>query len=1035
MIARYVWADLVRNPRRTLSTMVGVLLGVGLFSAVLFFVDGLSASMTQRAVAPLAIDMQRVVTLPLGSNIELTQRLDREGQLLGGDTVRVSLQVRNIGKLPTNEVVVRSVPPTSLSYLARSAMIDGSSMAGGAQENPFAVGPARVGHNLGTLTAGETRTIEYTAAATTAVDLASTTVRSSFSTRESLTPTEANGARPRSAADLANDIKALPGIEFAEPLSFADLAPRSLVSGTRVAQGPVRVFGFRPSYTERDTTIEVVQGTQQPDQALISAEAAAALGIAIGDSVTIALPDASSFSVRVSGTVDLSRARVLFASRKGADFETFAYVSNSVILDPSTFGDRVVPAFERTATTRGQPLRNPPVNEVDVGVRRDLLNVEPGAALGETRAIALAVTAVASHQDYLIDNISNTLAVARDDAGLGKRMFIFLGVPGALLAAMLASYAGSVLAVAQRKEQATLRVRGASRRHLLAMLGCRVGAITIAGSLAGVALGYLSAVVVLGHATLTQATTRSLVVSGLIGTVGGLLSTGAALYLMGRRSIDRGMNADTAGLAPKAPVWRRLHLDVVGLVLLGVGTAVAIKTSAFDGTPGSVYSGRATKLPLALLMLPIAAWITGILLASRGFGRLLRARRSNAPTSFGRPLRTLYRLSIRRRSWAVSDGVVVVALIVALGTSLSLLTTSYNTAKAADARYVVGSDLRVSPKPTSDPALRAVDAAGLTVDGVDAVTPIVYGVHNVVLRSRRTEELSSLAAIDPTSFAKVAPLIDGHFPAGSASGALDLLRDDPAAILLSSAMADFLRAGVGDPIRVLLARGTDAQTETELHLVGLFDRLPGFPDGADALMNITRHKATVPTSDANFYLVRTVDRSDAGLARAVVALQHGPGAGGAIQIETRAAALAKDQSSLAALNIQGLLQLDSGYALAMSIVAIAIFVFGLLLQRRREYVTLRAQGMPPRSIRYLVVAEAATVAVGGAVCGVIVGTAMAFYFVNVLRSLFVLAPPLTFTIGPIVTLIGLVFVATVVSSLVATSLVNRLRATELLRDE
>ena len=64
MLARYVWADLVRNPRRTLSTTVGVMLGVGLSCAVLFFVDGLSASMTQRAVAPLPIDMQRVLTTP-----------------------------------------------------------------------------------------------------------------------------------------------------------------------------------------------------------------------------------------------------------------------------------------------------------------------------------------------------------------------------------------------------------------------------------------------------------------------------------------------------------------------------------------------------------------------------------------------------------------------------------------------------------------------------------------------------------------------------------------------------------------------------------------------------------------------------------------------------------------------------------------------------------------------------------------------------------------------------------------------------------
>ncbi len=54
--------------------------------------------------------------------------------------------------------------------------------------------------------------------------------------------------------------------------------------------------------------------------------------------------------------------------------------------------------------------------------------------------------------------------------------------------------------------------------------------------------------------------------------------------------------------------------------------------------------------------------------------------------------------------------------------------------------------------------------------------------------------------------------------------------------------------------------------------------------------------------------------------------------------------LARDQSSLAALKVAGLADLDSGFALAMAVIAIAIFVFGLLLQRRREYVTLRGPG-------------------------------------------------------------------------------------------
>ena len=1034
MLARYVWADLVRNPRRTLSTMVGVTLGVGLSCAVLFFVDGLSASMTQRAVAPLAVDMQRVLTDPIGEDIRLTQRLEPGGAIKPGETVQIVLELQNVGSLPANEVVVRSQPPDGLTYVEGSAFIDGVPVNQG-QENPFAYGPAQTGHNLGTLPAGTVLTIKYSATATTPIDTAVTPIRTAFSTREGLTPTEANAPEPMAIADLAATIDALPGVAFAEPLSFADLTPGSLSFGDQSAPGSIRVFGFDAGYTARDATVKVISGSQRPGEALLSAEAASSLGIRIGDSITVELPDGDHLDVPVSGIVDLTEARSLFASRKGANFETFVYVPNAVVLDAQAFADSVVTAFERALTTRGDRLKSPPVNEIEIGIERELLNAEPGVAFEETNAIAYDVMFVSSGDDYLIDNISNTLAVARDDAAVAKRLFIFLGVPGGLLAAMLAAYAGNVLASGQRREQATLRIRGAGRRHLHWMLAMRVSAITVAGAIVGLTVGYFSAAAVVGNATLMRATTGSLVLSAVLGTVGGLLATGSALYITGRRSIDREINDDRSRLAAAPPVWRRWHLDIAGLVILGAATIVAVKRSAFDGTPGSVYSGRSVDLSLALLALPIGAWIIGCMLAARSFDRMLTGRRTDRSTNFNRTVFDLARLSIRRRSAAVAEGAVVIALIVALATSLSMFTASYDRAKAADSRFNVGSDLRITPDPASERVYGIGDTPEFAVDGIDSVTPVVFSVHNVVLRSHRTEELSSLAAVDPLAYLRVAPIDASHFPSASPSEVFTALQDDPTGLLLSVDMADFVQAEVGDPIMVLLGRASEQQVDTEMHVVGLFERLPGFPDGVDALINIAQYQAVIPTTTPNFFLARTNDPSNSALGAAVAAIRAGPGQTGSLQVDTRDTALAKDQSSLAALNIRGLLDLDQGYALAMGTVAIGIFVFGLLLQRRREYVTMRAQGVSPRTIRVLITIEAVTVTIGGCFAGVIVGVVMARYFVSVLRPLFILTPPLSLAIGSTALVVLSVFAATIVTSIAASSLVNRLRATELLRDD
>ncbi|MEZ5193086.1 MAG: ABC transporter permease [Nocardioides sp.] len=145
--------------------------------------------------------------------------------------------------------------------------------------------------------------------------------------------------------------------------------------------------------------------------------------------------------------------------------------------------------------------------------------------------------------------------------------------------------------------------------------------------------------------------------------------------------------------------------------------------------------------------------------------------------------------------------------------------------------------------------------------------------------------------------------------------------------------------------------------------------------------------------------------------------------------------LDRDQSSLAALNLGGLVTLDSGFALAMTLAAVSIFVFGLLLQRRREYVTLRAQGMPAGQIRRLIATEAGLVASAGLVIGAAVGVAMGYYFVAVLRPLFVLDPGYLVPARAVGVPGLLVAGATLTAALLGSRLVNSLPPTELLREE
>jgi len=1036
VLASYVRRELWRNPRRTFATLAGVTLGVGLFSGVLFFVDGSGASMTKRAIAPLAIDMQRVLTSPFAGALTLGERVTPRGPLRAGQAATVLLTVRNTGAVPANEVVVNDLPPSPLAYVKGTALLDGKPLDD-SEGFPLSQGPAGIGLNIGTVPPGKTVRLTYRARAPkTIASTGDLRPRGTISSREILVPEPANVAPPLTLDQLAARVARVPGVASADRLSFVDVPAGSLRSRGRTVRGSLRIFGFDGRYQEHYPSIRIVSGALRPGAGVLSAEAARALGVGPGGRVAIGVPGRGPLVLPVSGVTDLSRANPLFYSRRSGKLEDFLYVPHSVVIDPDTFRRVIVPAFRAESARRGSLVKTLPLLELDVLVERSKLRSDPGSALSQTTAIARDVNRIAPRQDYLIDNISNTLQVARDDASVAKRMFVFLGLPGALLAAFLAAYAGSVLAGAQRREQANLRLRGANRRHLLRMLVYRTVALAGIGSLIGAVLGFLSVLAILGSSAFLEASATQLLVSGLIAIAVGMGVTALALYIPGHRSLQHEIGQERGELAlGPAPAWRRFGLDFVLLAAVGIGMTVAFQTGAFDSPPGSVYSGQAVSLPSYLLLAPIAVWVGGMLLAVRCFQGAASRMPVPRPPRFGPPIRGTLARTVRRRSWALGGGVLAVGLVVAFGTSLAFFTATFDSAKAADSRFTVGSDLRVTPSVLSTRPHPASFASELRVKGVSGVTPVVYKLENAVINSRFDEDRADLAAIDPATFARVAALSNAFVVDDTAAGLLAKLRKDPHGALIDVTAADNLKIEKGERIQVLFARGTKQQKLVTLRVLGFFERLPGFPQGVNVVADLGYYRAATGLKNADFFLVRTAGHDHAGLTRAIEAIRAGPGASDRLTIDSTASTLDKDQSSLTALNVHGLLDLDSFYTLLMAAAGIAIFVFGMMLQRRREYVTLRAQGMQTWEIRALVLGESFLVSLCGLVAGILVGIGMGFLLVHVLRPLFILDPGVTVSAGDLATLAGLAIGATLVSALVATDLLRRLRPTELLREE
>ncbi len=1037
---RYAVRDLLRNPRRTLAAVVGVILGVGLFSGVLFFVDASGASMTQRALAPVDIDLQRVLTAPLGKSLTLTQRAAGSGRLETGQQTRVTLTVTNPGGAAVaHEVLIKDRLPAGLAYVRGSARVGGTALPDVEGQSPFSHGPGHIGHVVGRVVPGQVVRFDYLVRGRKSVaDVAQVLANATVSSREHLLPIPANQAAPVSFEELDRRMSAIPGVASADQLAFAQLSSGSLAVGDVRVDRPLKVFGFDASYARHYPKVKVTSGSFRTDGALLSVSTARTLGVGPGDTVSIRLPGgAPDLSVPVSGIVDLSRARPLFNSREGAKLEDFLYVRDSVVLSLRLFAERVLPAFRQATSVRGQALavKSPPTLEVDVSLDRSPLATDPAAALRQTQRIAEAVKRVAPGQDFVLDNASNTLTVAQADAAVAKKMFLFLGLPGLVLAGALAAYGGAVLAATQRREQALLRLRGANARHLSRMLLYRTAMLAGAGSLLGTLAGLLSCAVVLGAGSLRSASGVSLGVSALLSMGAGLTATGVALYLPSRRALGREVAGERRVMAVDGtPPWRRWRLDLVALSLTITATLAALWTGAFDAPMGNVSTGQATALRSQLLVLPMSSWLVGTLLG----GRILEhvARNVPVPTAprFGNVVRGLLNRTLSRRSRQLFAGIVGVGLVVAFGMGLAIFTATYDSAKEADARFTVGSDLRVTPSPLSQRAHLASYVSNLVVSGVAGATPVVASLENATMRSAFNSDVQDLVAIDPKGYQRAATPPDALFVNSTAHRALARLAASPNNLLVDQQTADGLKLKVGDHADVLMARGTKQQTLRQMRVAGLFTRFPGFPAGVQIVMNLDYYQAQTHTEEVDFFLVAASSAGATGLDVAVGAIDAGPGANDRLNIDTVETSLNKDQSSLTALNIRGLLHLDSFYTLTMSASVIAMFVIGTMLQRRKEYVVLTAQGLTSSRLLALLTGEAAFVAGAGLAVGITVGAGLGLLLVNVVKPLFILAPRVAFALTDVLALVGLVLIAMGFSVAAAHLILRSLSPSEVLRE-
>ena len=341
---------------------------------------------------------------------------------------------------------------------------------------------------------------------------------------------------------------------------------------------------------------------------------------------------------------------------------------------------------------------------------------------------------------------------------------MFLGLPGAVLAALLTATITSAGSTRRRAEQALLRARGATARQLLGLAGVEAAVVGITGAALGLLIAALVNWRTFGSPRFGPTVATAVGWPAAAAVIGMLVAT-ATVLLPARRDLrDHTVASGRAQVGAQiAPVWARLGLD--GVILAGAALVFLATTStgyhlvlAPEGVPAISVSYWAFAGP-ALLWLGAAllTWRLADLLLGRGRGLLARLLR---PVTGGLGPTIANGMSRQRRP--LVRAIVLLALAIAFAASTATFNATYRQQAEVDAQLTNGADVTVTPAPG---ARMAPDTAATlaAVPGVRAVEPIQHRFAYI------GADLQDLYGVRPATITSATALQDTYFPHATAT--------------------------------------------------------------------------------------------------------------------------------------------------------------------------------------------------------------------------------------------------------------------------
>ncbi|MFJ3799663.1 FtsX-like permease family protein [Streptomyces sp. NPDC090088] len=801
------------------------------------------------------------------------------------------------------------------------------------------------------------------------------------------------GADPNAVRSLVAGAR---GTRAALPVGFAHTSGfTARVQGSTQTTGPGMALGLPDGYRARfPDALRTLSGSGTG--VLLAQQTASNLHAAPGDTIGVRLPGAGLRQVKVDGVVDLPQADSLF--------QTVGAPSQS---QPTAPPDNVVllPAARFAALTHGATGVTTQIHAARDNTR---LPSDPAAAYTSVTGAAHNLEARSSGTALVGNNIGAALDSARQDALYAQILFLFLGVPGAVLAAALTAAVASAGGERRRQEQGLLRLRGLRPRQITALAGLEAALIGLVGGLAGLGVAALTGRLAFGTASFgASAGTWSLWYA--VAFVLGVAVAAGAVLVPALRDLRAVTVADTRKQEEvrrsRSPWWMRYGVDLVLLI----GSWLVFRASsgnqyalvlAPEGVPSISVSYWAFLGP-ALLWIGAALllWRLTLLALTHGRTTLARLVRPLTATLAGTTAAVLAR---RRRPFARS--VVLLALAVSFAISTAVFNATYQQQAEVDARLTNGADVTV----TEPPGAQVPPTAGnsLKISGVRHVEPLQHRFAYV------GSDLQDLYGVRPDTIAGATSLQDAYFAGGTAQQLMRRLAQRPDNILVSVETVNDFQLSPGDTLnlRVQDAR-TKALRAVPFHYAGIAKEFPTAPKDSFFVANASYIAKATGSDTVGAFLLDTGGTNQPGIA-GQLRKQLGTGATVTDLTQTRGTV----GTSLTSVDLAGLTRIELAFAVLLAAGAGGLVLALGLAERRRTFAVATVLGARPRHLRGMVLSEALLLAAGGLAGGALIGWALSEMLVKVLTGVFDPPPAALSVPGAYLALTGAAALAAVLAA-------------------